>query len=175
MHHLGMENTVVEFVDPGTLVKSKFQRRVDLRLTPEFVESIRTHGVIEPIVARRVYAGDGSQDLLPEILCGERRAAGAIEAGNPRVPVIFREATDSQAKEIVLIENLQRVDLTPLEECDGYTLLYVDGWKPEQIAAKVGKPSGGYVARRLNLRFLTSECKQALAMVWCSPNRSCDK
>src|SRR5881397_1474336 len=96
----------------------------------ELVESIRQHGIIQPLIVRRV---DGRHELI----AGERRWRAAQELGLAEVPVIVRTASDLEVLEISLIENLQRTDLNPIEEAQGYARLAEEfGMKQEEIAQK---------------------------------------
>ena len=113
-------------------------------------QSIRERGMLQPIIARRLSAE------LPgyEIIAGERRWRAAQRAGLAEVPVILRDMTDRDALEIALIENIQREDLNPIEEANGYQNL-VDsfGYTQEDLAKAVGKsrPHVANMMRLLNL------------------------
>lgn len=99
----------------------------------ELVDSIREHGVIQPLIVRDV---DGKYELI----AGERRWRASTKLGLDEVPVILRDASDRDVLEMALIENLQREDLDPLEEAEAYARLAKDfGLKQEQIAQRVGK------------------------------------
>jgi len=99
----------------------------------ELVESIREHGVIQPLIVRD--AGGRY-----ELIAGERRWRASTMLGLAEVPVILREASDRDVLEMALIENLQREDLDPLEEAEAYARLAKDfGLKQEDIARRVGK------------------------------------
>ncbi len=109
--------------------------RMDTAELEDLANSIREHGVIQPlVVAQGPYPG---QYLL---IAGERRLEAAKLAGLPTVPVIIREATDQQMLELALIENLQRADLGPFETATAYKHLADDfGLSHDEIAARVGK------------------------------------
>ena len=110
----------------------------------ELVDSIRQHGIIQPLLVR---PGDGRHELI----AGERRWRAAQEAGLTEVPVIIRYATDLEVLELSLIENLQRQDLNPIEEAQGYARLASEfGMRQEDIALKVGK-SRAAVANAMRL------------------------
>jgi ParB-like partition proteins len=99
----------------------------------ELVESIRQHGIIQPLIVRKV---DGRHELI----AGERRWRAALAAGLAEVPVIIRTADDRDVLELSLIENLQRADLNPIEEAQGYARLAGEfGMRQEEIAQKVGR------------------------------------
>ncbi len=114
----------------------------------ELSESIALHGVIQPLLVRPI--SDGGYQLI----AGERRWRASRMAGLTQVPVVIREMTDSEAMEIALIENLQREDLNPVEEAEGYKLL-MDTYSltQEQAAERVGK-SRPAVANALRLLVL---------------------
>lgn len=169
-HYAAMETdhtaAVLLRVDPTTLVDSPYQLRTDLRLDEDFVGSVRDKGILQPIVARRIDVRGLADVVAPdvfEIMFGHRRRGAAVVTKTPFVEIIVRDGiSDTMAREIVLIENLHRDDLTPLEECNGYTQLYADGWTVEAIAAKVNK-SVAHIARRMGLRHLSEGCKKMLA------------
>jgi ParB family chromosome partitioning protein len=105
----------------------------------DLAASIRDKGILEPILVRPRPDGDGDGPLF-RIISGERRFRAAQEAGLYEVPVIVMEVTEQEAIEIALIENLQRKDLTPFEEAEGYrALAEVHGYTHEAIASAVGK------------------------------------
>lgn len=117
----------------------------------ELAASIREHGVLQPILVRPV--PDGSY----MIVAGERRWRAARLAGLSTVPVIIREMNDADALSIALVENLQREDLNPVEEAEGYRqLAETQGWTQEQIASRVGR-SRPAVANALRLLSLPSD------------------
>ena len=122
----------------------------------ELAQSISEHGVLQPILVRPMLHG-GYQ-----IVAGERRYRASRLAGLTEVPVIIRELTDGETMQIALIENLQREDLTPLEEAAGYrTLADEFGFSQEDIAKTVGK-SRSAVANAMRLLSLPDEAKSLL-------------
>lgn len=111
------------------------QPRTDLGDLEDLTESIRTRGVLEPILVRR--SGDGRRY---EIVAGERRYRAAKTAGLVEVPCIEIQATDQEALELALIENLQRRDLSLFEEAEGFrTLAKKYEYTQQEIAQAVGK------------------------------------
>jgi len=113
----------------------------------ELAESLRARGIIQPIVVR---PGRGAGDGY-EIIAGERRWRAAQRAGLHEVPVVIIEASDAEALQLAIIENVQRADLNPLEEAEGYRALIEEfGNRQEEIAKIVGK-SRSYVANTLRL------------------------
>jgi ParB family transcriptional regulator, chromosome partitioning protein len=136
----------VHRVGLASIVPSPLQPRKDFGRDAlnELVESIRQHGIIQPLVVRDV---DGRHELI----AGERRWRAAQEAGLAQVPVIIRIATDLEVLEISLIENLQRADLNPIEEAQAYARLADEfGMRQEDIAQKVGR-SRAAVANSMRL------------------------
>jgi ParB family chromosome partitioning protein len=121
----------------------------------ELADSIRERGIIQPIVVRTVRGATDSY----EIIAGERRWRAAQRAGLHEVPIIVHEATDAEALELAIIENVQRADLNPLEEAAGYQAL-ADEFKYTQddIAKTVGK-SRSHVANTLRLLKLPDAVK----------------
>lgn len=119
----------------------------------ELVESIRLHGVTSPVLAR-------PKDGKFELIYGERRLRGSRKAGKETIPVIVRELTDEQADAIRFVENLNREDLSPMEEAKGYEKHY-KGIAAADIAAKLGKPES-HVVLRLRLLTLIDGAQKAL-------------
>lgn len=123
----------------------------------ELTGSIREHGVLQPLI---VTLGDGDGRYV--LIAGERRLQAARLAGLSSVPVIVREATDQQRLELAIIENVQRSDLSPLEEAEAYRQLAEDfSLSHEAIAGRVGK-SRVAVTNTLRLLKLPDSVKNAL-------------
>lgn len=100
----------------------------------ELAASIQVQGLLQPIIVRPL--GDGKYELV----AGERRWRAAQRAGLHRVPAVIREVPDEKLLELALIENLQREDLNPIEEAEGYQLLLDDlGLTQQEVASRVGK------------------------------------
>ena len=151
----GLRTVPVELLRPG-----RFQpRRVfDQAAIDDLVESVREKGVLQPILVRR-HPNDGESF---EIIAGERRWRAAQAASLHQVPIIIRELTDREALEVALIENLQRQDLSPLEEAQGYRRLMDDfSHTQEELAKTVGK-SRSHVANMMRLLTLPVPVKQML-------------
>ncbi|HEX2443862.1 MAG TPA: ParB/RepB/Spo0J family partition protein [Vicinamibacterales bacterium] len=124
-------------VDIDRLRPNGFQPRLgfDEARLDELAQSIRTNGVIQPVVVRRLRDGEGY-----EIIAGERRWRAAQRAGLLRIPVIVRDVPDAKLLEVALIENIQRDDLNPVEEARAYKRLADDfNLTQEAIAEAVGK------------------------------------
>ncbi len=122
----------------------------------ELAESIKAQGLIQPVLVRKEGAGY-------RIIAGERRWRAAQLAGLQELPVIVREATEVEAFELALVENLQRADLNPIEEAEGYKRL-VEEFKltQEQVSQRVGKDRSS-VANALRLLALPEEVKGLVA------------
>ena len=121
----------------------------------ELVASLRERGIIQPIVARPVRGASDSY----EIIAGERRWRAAQRAGLHEVPVVIIEATDAEALQIAIIENVQRADLNPLEEADGYRALMDEFHNNQEDIAKIIGKSRSHVANTLRLLKLPETVK----------------
>ncbi len=120
----------------------------------ELAASIKEHGVIEPILVRR-------EGASYRILTGERRWRAAQRAGLKEVPAVVREASDREAFELALVENLQREDLNAIEEAEAYEILVTDhSLTQEEIARRVGKERST-VANALRLLKLPATVRDA--------------
>ena len=127
------------------------RKHFDEEALKELADSIAMHGVIQPLLVRPL--SDGGYQLI----AGERRWRASRLAGLTQVPVVVREMTDEEAMELALIENLQREDLNPIEEAEGFKLLMdTYSFTQEQAAEKVGK-SRPAVANALRLLALPQE------------------
>ncbi len=112
--------------------------RMDEGALYELAESIKAQGIMQPILVRRLEAGDNAGKY--EIIAGERRFRASKLAGLDRVPVLVREVPDESAAAMALIENIQREDLNPLEEAQGLQRLVKEfGLTHEQAAQAVGR------------------------------------
>ena len=110
------------------------RKEFDEQALSELAESISQHGLLQPLLVRPLTLG-GYQ-----IVAGERRYRASRMAGLTEVPVIIKELTDTETMEIALIENLQREDLSPVEEALGYKALIDEhGFSQEEVAKSVGK------------------------------------
>ena len=136
---------------------NRFQSRKEFNDIEQkrLVASIKKNGIIQPIIVRK--SGHGY-----EIIAGERRWRAAQEAGIKDVPIIIRDAGDSDAAEMSLIENIQRENLNSLEEADAYSML-IDkfGISQEELSVRVGKDRST-IANTIRLLKLPQEIKRAL-------------
>lgn len=125
----------------------------------ELTDSIRAHGVIQPLICRRGPTGGF------ELIAGERRLRAAMLAGLGQVPVILIEAADRDAAEMAIIENIQREDLNAIEEAEGYRALSDKfGLTQQDVADRVGKARAS-VANAIRLLELPDEVKQLIGAV----------
>ncbi len=125
----------------------------------ELSESIKKQGVLQPITVRPVSTSDRSSEY--QIVCGERRWRAAAMAGLKEVPVIIRELTDDEAMDIAITENLQRKDVSPLEESDAFKYLLDKGCTIADLCGRFGK-SEFFVRQRLRLQTLVPDFRSLL-------------
>ncbi len=152
-----------ESVDIERVIANPFQPRVamDTAELEELAESIRQHGVLQPLLVSRV---DTSRDAPTyQVIAGGRRLQAARIAGLTHVPVVVKETTPRQALELALVENIQRADLNPLEEAEAYRRLVDEfGLSQGDLGARLGR-SRSAVANSLRLLSLSEELKASLA------------
>jgi ParB family chromosome partitioning protein len=133
------------------------RKRFDEARLAELADSIRTHGVLQPLIV-----SSPDQSGRYRLVIGERRWQAARLAGLDRVPVVIREASDAATLELALVENLQRQDLDPLEEAAAFErLIRGFGLTQEAVAQRVGR-SRSSIANALRLLTLPSRVKAAL-------------
>ena len=142
-------------VDLDSIVPGPMQPRThfDEASLESLAESIRTHGVVQPLLVRR-------RDNGFELIAGERRWRAAKLAGLTRVPVVVKEVPDESLLEIALIENIQREDLNPIEEAQAYKkLIETVGLTQEALASRVGRDRS-YITNYLRLLRLPDDLQQ---------------
>lgn len=147
------------FVNPSLLKPNPHQPRkeFDEDALKELADSIREHGIIQPIIVEE--AGDGSYFII----AGERRTRAARLAGLAQVPVIIKKFSDERKLEVALIENIQRENLNPVEEAQAYhKLMTIGNLSQEETAARVGK-NRSTVANALRLLKLPEDISSSLA------------
>lgn len=145
----------LDVLQPGT-----FQPRRDMApdAMDDLVASIRSHGVLQPILVRPQPGSPGRY----EIIAGERRWRAAQQAGLHEIPVLLRHLGNTEAMGAALVENLQRQDLNAIEEADGYRRLVEEfGLTQEQLGTAVGK-SRSHVANALRLLSLPEPVRHAV-------------
>ena len=149
-----IRSQVVElYVDD--IIPNRFQPRevFDDKALQELAASIKEHGVIQPIIVRRL--GDKY-----EIIAGERRYKATIIAGFTKIPAIIRNLDDKETAKVALLENLQRKDLSPIEEARTYQkILDLDSMTQEELGKTMGK-SQAAVANKLRLLQLSDEVQE---------------
>lgn len=140
------------------IIPNRFQPRevFDDQALKELAVSIKEHGVIQPIIVRKV-------DNKYEIIAGERRYKASTMAGLTKIPAIVKNLDDKESSKVALIENLQRRDLTPIEEARTYQkiLELEDNMTQEELAATMGKTQSS-VSNKLRLLALPDEVQDAL-------------
>ncbi|HEY5090953.1 MAG TPA: ParB/RepB/Spo0J family partition protein [Polyangia bacterium] len=150
----GTRTIAVEEIHPSA---SQPRTRFDSARLDELASSIKTQGIIQPLIVR-VRTGGGY-----ELIAGERRWRAAQRAGLLEVPAVVRDVAPTQAFEMALVENLQREDLNPLEEAAGYERLVSEfGYTQEQLSERVGKDRST-VANALRLLRLPAGVRALLA------------
>lgn len=141
----GYRTISIDEVEPN---KNQPRKHFDEESITSLCESVREHGIIQPLLIKPI---SGSSDGGYRIVAGERRYRAARMAGIKEVPVVILDLTEKEAAEISLIENLQREDLNPIEEAEGYARLMEEfGLTQEETADRIGK-SRSAVANTLRL------------------------
>ena len=159
----GADSVTVEKETTATLPLTKLEPRqeqprnyFDEEAIEELAESIRTYGIIQPIVVRKMENG------YYQIVAGERRWRAARKAELEEVPVHIIEVDDRQTAELALVENLQREDLNPIEEAEGYRALMEDyAMTQEEVSSRIGK-SRPAITNSLRLLSLHEEVRSLL-------------
>lgn len=139
------------------LTPNRYQPRIDFNddAQKELVESVKTNGVIQPIIVRKAENGY-------EIIAGERRWRAAQTAGMKEIPIIIRQASDRELAELSLVENIQRESLNPIEEARAFQVLLSDfSLSQDDISEKVGKDRST-VANTLRLLKLPQEIQNEI-------------
>ncbi len=153
---MNRENEIIN-VNIDDIIPNRFQPRLafDEKELKELSESIKMHGIIQPLVLRRI--GDKF-----EIIAGERRYKASVLAGLKTVPAVIMNINDEQSAEVAVVENLQRKDLTPIEEAQSYKKILDMGYlTQESLAARMGVAQST-VANKLRLLNLSIPVKEAL-------------
>ena len=146
----------VKILNLDDILPNRFQPRIKFNETAilELAESIKEHGVIQPIVVRKI------SDKY-EIIAGERRYKASVLAGKTTIPAIITNLDDKNSAEIALIENVQRQDLTPIEEAISYKKILDMGYlNQSDLADKLGKTQST-IANKLRLLNLAEEVQEA--------------
>ena len=151
------ENTVVYKINVDDIMPNRFNPRLvfDQQALLELAKSIEQHGIIQPLVLRKV--GDKY-----EIIAGERRLKAAKIVGLKQVPAVLMELSDKDSAEVAILENTQRTNLTPIEEARAYKKLIDSGYLiQDQLASRMGK-SQSAVSNKLRLLNLSYAVQEAL-------------
>jgi len=151
-----MEKEIIE-VSLDDIIPNRFQPRLsfDEDALNELAKSIRQHGIIQPLVLRKV----GNKY---EIIAGERRYKASFIAGLTKVPAVVIDLNDNESAEVAIVENIQRKNLTAIEEAKSYKKLLDRGYlTQEELAVRMGK-SQGAISNKLRLLNLSNEVQDAL-------------
>lgn len=150
------ESKEIVYIRIEDIIPNRFQPRIafDEKELNNLADSIMKYGIIQPLVVRPI------SDKY-EIIAGERRYKASVIAGLKKVPVIIKTTDDNTSAEIALLENLQRKNLTPIEEAQSYKKLINRGFTQEDIASKLGV-SQSSIANKLRLLNLPQEVQDAL-------------
>lgn len=159
----GLASSALFEVPTSMVSPNPLQPRMPLTDDPklgELVKSIEEHGLLQPLLVR--LDGEDEQGSHFQLIAGERRWRAAQKVGLETVPVVIREATPQLMLELALVENLQRTDLNPLEEAQGYQTL-IEGYHltQEQVADRIGR-NRVTIANTLRLLQLPAEVREAL-------------
>lgn len=152
----GPRTVPVESIEPSRVQPRRIFDKADL---DALTQSIREKGILQPILVRPMPGGDGAKY---ELVAGERRWLAAQAARLHEVPIIVRELDDANALEIAIIENIQRSDLTPLEEAEGYRRLMDEFKHTQEALSKVVGKSRSHVANTLRLMSLPPAVKEMI-------------
>ena len=147
----------VEYVAVSKLIVNPFQPRkiFNEEALQELAESIKEHGIIQPIVVRK-------KEKKYEIIAGERRFRAAKLAGLKEIPAIVKEMTEQQMMEVAILENLQREDLTPIEEAEAYSNLIENlNFTQDMLAKRLGK-SRPHIANHIRLLQLPEDVRKLM-------------
>jgi len=145
----------IEFLVPNP---NQPRKTFDDEKAKELVDSIKEKGVLQPILVRPIKGGDNY-----EIIAGERRWRAAQAAGLHKLPVIVKDLSDVEALEIAIIENVQRHDLSPIEEALGYKRLMDEFGHTQEILGKIVGKSRSHIANILRLLVLPEKVRTMLA------------
>jgi ParB family transcriptional regulator, chromosome partitioning protein len=146
------------------LQRGKYQPRVDMRPESlgELADSIKSRGLVQPILVRPLALSNASESQRYEIIAGERRWRAAQMAGLSEIPAVIRDVPDEDAVAMALIENIQREDLNPLEEARALLRLIEEFGLTHQAAAEAVGRSRAAVSNLLRLMELSDEVKELL-------------
>ena len=156
MNMNNMEKEIV-YVALDDIIPNRFQPRLsfDEDALNELAKSIRQHGIIQPLVLRKV----GNKY---EIIAGERRYKASYIAGLTKVPAVIIDLNDNESAEVAIVENIQRKNLSPIEEAKSYKKLLDRGYlTQDELASRMGKTQG-FISNKLRLLNLSSTVQDAL-------------
>ena len=149
----------ISYLPIHTITPSPYQprRNFDLEALEELSDSIKKHGVLQPVTVRRLYSG------TYELIAGERRLRACSMAGMLKIPAIVVDMNDNDSASVALVENIQRENLGFMEEAEAYrSLLYYHGLTQEELSTSIGK-SQSYVANKVRLLKLSKTVRSIVA------------
>lgn len=146
----GLRELPIEQIQPNP---NQPRKRFTAEALEDLVASIKAHGILQPILVRKI-AGERY-----EIIAGERRWRAAQSAQLHQVPVVVKEFTDQEVMEVALVENIQRADLTPIEEAAGYQRLIEEFGHTQDVIARIIGKSRSHIANTLRLLALPAPVK----------------
>ena len=152
-----MNEKNIKEIELDDILPNRFQPRIKFNqeALTELANSIKEHGVIQPVIVREI----GNKY---EIIAGERRYKASVLAGKTTIPAIVHNVDDARSSELALIENIQRQDLTPIEEAASYKrILELGNLTQQQLAAKIDK-NQATISNKLRLLNLTDQAQEAL-------------
>ncbi len=152
-----MSNDTITNINVNLLIPNAYQprKKINDQTINELALSIKEYGILNPILVRKL------NDKY-EIIAGERRVIAAKKIGLTEVPAIIKEIDDGKMAELALIENLQRENITPIEEAKAYqNILQLSNLTEEKLSTTVGK-SQSFISNKLRLLNLTNEVQEAL-------------
>lgn len=156
-----IRHPIIELLNMEKLVAGVYQprRHFDQEELQELATSIKEHGVLQPIIVRK---SDNDDEQHYEIIAGERRFRASKMAGLTKIPAIIKKVNNHEALELAIIENVQRADLSLIEEAEGYRqLIHEFSYSQEQVAQKTGK-SRSHIANILRLLTLPNSVHSLL-------------
>lgn len=154
-HSIGVRNVPVDRIEPNP---DQPRLAIDAGALRELAASVREHGVLQPVLVRP------RPDGIFQLIAGERRWRAARMAHFTTIPAMVEEIDDDTAREIAIIENLQREDLSPLDEAEMYRRMNVDhGYSVRKLAQRLGKDKG-YIENRLRLASAPPEIRELVSL-----------
>lgn len=145
------EQMTIQHIPTAEIYPSPLNNRTNYQIDEEFLQSIRTQGILQPVTVRKNSVPGYEKMATWELILGGRRYRAAMKLNMPTMPCIPRELTDEQAREMILVENLQRKDVDAIEEANGYrALIEQHKYSYAHLAKRIGK-SKNYIHERMQM------------------------